>query len=485
MLAVVSQDGFLRVFHYDTMELQGIARSYFGGFLCVCWSPDGKFVVVGGEDDLVTVWSLHERCVVARGTGHRSWVSVVAFDPYTSYSSWEGADFSDDENATNDTFSSSRPHYNHDVHRNSDVDRESTAIGAGGARYHRPKSGSFRDSYGPEKTSYRLGSVGQDTQICLWDITEDHLRQSYELRHRLMPQDPQSMANGDVSSGSATADNVDACGISKISSNNKSSGKFAASGSESIFENSKQSNSNKNNSNNAKNVIANSVNTNSNCVDTAMGGKSTDAEVGASSNKTNNAKINDTTGGLNAFNSITQRLSNFSFGNDKKSADGPNSHKKTFTFSKSTGNHLQNNAIGGVGITNGDGSSSSTTAKNSKNTTASSSVVPSYDPMKLIGTPACPRFDQCQVLLPLVCKKIAHERLTALIFREDCFLTACQDGFIYTWARPGVADMYHAKVNLFNLIILLLTLKRYLFIFIYRTYIRMYRTVQAVHPVGP
>lgn len=55
MLAIVSQDGFLRVFHYDTMELLGIARSYFGGFLCVCWSPDSKYIVVGGEDDLVTV----------------------------------------------------------------------------------------------------------------------------------------------------------------------------------------------------------------------------------------------------------------------------------------------------------------------------------------------------------------------------------------------------------------------------------------------
>lgn len=59
-----------------------------------------------------------------------------------------------------------------------------------------------------------------------------------------------------------------------------------------------------------------------------------------------------------------------------------------------------------------------------------------FDPIKLIGSAACPRFDECPVLEPLICKKIAHERLTALIFREDCFLTACQDGIIYTWARP-------------------------------------------------
>ena len=85
-LAVVSQDGFLRVFDYHNMELLGFARSYFGGFLCVCWSPDGRYVVVGGQDDLVTIWSFNEKRVLARGQGHKSWVSVVAFDPFmTAY----------------------------------------------------------------------------------------------------------------------------------------------------------------------------------------------------------------------------------------------------------------------------------------------------------------------------------------------------------------------------------------------------------------
>ena len=56
-LAVVSQDGYLRVFNYNSMEFLGSMKSYFGGLLCVCWSPDSKYLVVGGEDDLVTVWS--------------------------------------------------------------------------------------------------------------------------------------------------------------------------------------------------------------------------------------------------------------------------------------------------------------------------------------------------------------------------------------------------------------------------------------------
>lgn len=59
-----------------------IFRSYYGGLICVCWSPDGKYIVTGGQDDLVTIWSFPERKIVARCQGHNSWVSTVAFDPW-------------------------------------------------------------------------------------------------------------------------------------------------------------------------------------------------------------------------------------------------------------------------------------------------------------------------------------------------------------------------------------------------------------------
>jgi hypothetical protein len=73
------------------------------------------------------------------------------------------------------------------------------------------------------------------------------------------------------------------------------------------------------------------------------------------------------------------------------------------------------------------------------------------DPMRLIGTTACPRFDQCPRLEPLICKKIAHDRLTALIFREDCFVAACQNGYVYTWARPGTIVSVESSTNCLNL----------------------------------
>uniref|UniRef100_A0A023F3K8 Putative wd40 protein dmr-n9 n=1 Tax=Triatoma infestans TaxID=30076 RepID=A0A023F3K8_TRIIF len=279
-LAIVSQDGFLRVFHYDTMELVGSARSYFGGFLCVCWSPDCKYVVVGGEDDLVTVWSFCERRVVARGQGHHSWVSVVAFDPYTS---------------TLGTLSD----FTHTT--NNKVD-----------------------------TCYRLGSVGQDTQLCLWDITDDVLRQKPTSRNRSIS----------------------------------------------------------------------TTQTNTHCNQTHI----------------NNSKTVQTvhTKESNESQSLSQRLG---LGFDRRSDGG---HKR----SQSKGGQ-ERNSVTAVGSGGGSVGPNSVTDKITD------------DPMRLIGTKSCPRFDECPIMEPLVCKKIAHERLTALVFREDCFVAACQDGYVYTWARPG------------------------------------------------
>jgi len=40
-------------------------------------SMDGKYILTGGEDDLVQVWSMEDRKVVAWGEGHSSWVSFL------------------------------------------------------------------------------------------------------------------------------------------------------------------------------------------------------------------------------------------------------------------------------------------------------------------------------------------------------------------------------------------------------------------------
>ncbi|XP_037807449.1 WD repeat-containing protein 20 [Lucilia sericata] len=531
-LAIVSQDGFLRVFHYDTMELLGIARSYFGGFLCVCWSPDGKYIVVGGEDDLVTVWSFHERRVVARGQGHRSWVSVVAFDPYTtSYTSWDGGDFSDDENQIME-YGASRyggdgtTANGFDSYAVSGHDKNSTPIHS----RQRPQSASFRSeasSLAPDKLaiSYRLGSVSQDTQICLWDITEDILRHPLSLRQRVNScnMNDTSFMNGGIDADGVKVIRPVAIGHPNNNANsfsqhcssptkemttatttpqtsgeqnsNSSSSKFSTANC-TISSQSSNANTPPDDLLAATATTANKTNSKSlanasttggtikfpNCI-TATKSDSIDGNTtanhvntfstssGYNSKTSNSSKSSDS--GISAFNSLTQRLSNFSFLNssDKKSLnlEGGSTRQnrrtlsllKSYNHHNSTMNH-QHMANSTQIETNANSSTSShsfgslklgksssqhhhhhqsliNNLSNCSPSSTTNSIIPSYDPLKLIGTSACPRFDECPLLEPLVCKKIAHERLSALIFREDCFLTACQDGFIYTWARPGYA----------------------------------------------
>ncbi|RMD41230.1 hypothetical protein DV735_g3892, partial [Chaetothyriales sp. CBS 134920] len=81
-LAVVGEDGYLRIIDYLREKLTDVYCSYYGGFTCVTFSPDGKYVLTGGQDDLISIWSMAERQIIARCPGHASWVSAVAFDPW-------------------------------------------------------------------------------------------------------------------------------------------------------------------------------------------------------------------------------------------------------------------------------------------------------------------------------------------------------------------------------------------------------------------
>ncbi|XP_043499471.1 WD repeat-containing protein 20 isoform X1 [Polistes fuscatus] len=370
-LAVVSQDGFLRVFQYNKMELLGSARSYFGGFLCVCWSPDGRYVVVGGEDDLVTIWSFHEKRVVARGQGHHSWVSVVAFDPYTTSYGDQDPDFSGSDDET-------MPHNNHN-HFHEKSNRLSTS--SQGVHSNRNSSGS--ELRVPGGTCYRLGSVSQDTQLCLWDITEDILRQP------VCPKQRPSATGSTTFTSSGT--------------HNSGNGSMA----NHHLNNSKLNNTN--NINYKENVSGNNESSN------------------------NSASTNTA---VSTVNSLTQRLAGLGFGERK----GDN-HKRNFSLTM-RGSGASNSTV----VQNNSGEKTSTNSNSSSNmNSVGASLVGANkkvssvldDPMRLIGTAYCPRFDECPVLQPLVCKKLAHERLTELVFRKDCFVTACQDGYVYTWARPG------------------------------------------------
>ncbi|KAG7286102.1 hypothetical protein NEMBOFW57_008405 [Staphylotrichum longicolle] len=124
-LAVVSEDGTLRILDYLKEELLDLHYAYYGGLTCVCWSPDGKYVVTGGQDDLLSIWCPGEAArggaaLVARCQGHHSWVTSVAFDPWRC-----------------------------------------------------------------DERNYRFGSVGEDRRICLWDFSVGMLNRPRALAQQL------------------------------------------------------------------------------------------------------------------------------------------------------------------------------------------------------------------------------------------------------------------------------------------------------------
>ena len=186
-------------------------------------SPDGRYLVLGGEDDLVTVYSFHERRVVVRGQGHKSWVSMVSFDVYNiAYDALpDGLDFSGSDDESQSGGGPGAINSPSTAHR---APLGEQGAGGGGPTLHTHAGGITRQSVrgaqgnrgapvvtevaasgacsdqdngvtsplGPELhghpaasntgagavTCYRFGSVGQDTLICLWDLTEDVLKRS-------------------------------------------------------------------------------------------------------------------------------------------------------------------------------------------------------------------------------------------------------------------------------------------------------------------
>ena len=119
-IAMTTKDGILVVYDLERGEQLCGFKSYYGGFLCVAWSSDGKFLAAGGEDDLVMYVDFLERSIIAHCQGHSSFVSGVVFDPKRPLN----GDHDDDEE-------------DHDV-----------------------ESSSMRS----------LCSVGLDGNVCLWEI---------------------------------------------------------------------------------------------------------------------------------------------------------------------------------------------------------------------------------------------------------------------------------------------------------------------------
>uniref|UniRef100_A0A8I5YLD9 WD repeat domain 20 n=1 Tax=Pongo abelii TaxID=9601 RepID=A0A8I5YLD9_PONAB len=298
------------------------------------FSPDGKFLACVSQDGFLRVFNfdsveLHDCRVIARGHGHKSWVSVVAFDPYTtSVEEGDPMEFSGSDEDFQDLLHFGRDRANSTQSRLSK--RNST------------------DSR-PVSVTYRFGSVGQDTQLCLWDLTEDIL----------FPHQPLSRARTHTNVMNATSPPAGSNG--------------------------------------------NSVTTPGNSVLPPLP-RSNSLPHSAVSNAGSKSSVMD-----GAIASGVSKFATLSL-HDRKERH----HEK---------DHKRNHSMGHISSKSSDKLNLVTKTKT--------------DPAKTLGTPLCPRMEDVPLLEPLICKKIAHERLTVLIFLEDCIVTACQEGFICTWGRPG------------------------------------------------
>ena len=80
-LAVGTTDhGMLYIVDIGTGHVTGGFSSFFGNFCCCSWSPDGKYIAAGGEDDLIALYKLGSTHVFAHCQGHTSWPTCCTFE---------------------------------------------------------------------------------------------------------------------------------------------------------------------------------------------------------------------------------------------------------------------------------------------------------------------------------------------------------------------------------------------------------------------
>ncbi|KAH3660460.1 hypothetical protein OGAPHI_007046 [Ogataea philodendri] len=94
--AVACDDGFVRIFDMFAEHITDLVSSYYGGVLDVLFTRDGKYLLTGGEDDIVSVFEFTNVGLsntsngliklVVRLEGSRSWVRAINVDLFKTTS---------------------------------------------------------------------------------------------------------------------------------------------------------------------------------------------------------------------------------------------------------------------------------------------------------------------------------------------------------------------------------------------------------------
>ncbi len=397
-IAIVSQDGFLRVYDFTKQELYGRMRSYYGALLCVCWSPDGRYVVTGGEDDFINVWSFVHRRVVARGEGHRSYVSAVAFDPYTTVlpESYLAASSRFSVCSSEDGMPPAM------MSAQSKISTDHSSI-TGSPYLGRTQSESGDRSRGA-MVAYRLGSVGQDTQLCLWDLSGDTLRLRRPFsrsRSRLSKQASQPQPIAELPHSPSLDRRAPTLAPQQSVTSEEKDGRQEG----------------------AEGEKSNGLEANTNHVahrDAAEGRRSSaqtaQEPAGVQQNSKSAGKGRSSADTKEPSPSTSEQSSEKGNGRREKR---PRSRGERRVKLKDPVKKVMR-FVGGIG---GGGHPY-------RREVAAFETCNSDD--------IAPKMHEVNVVEPLIAKKISTERLTTLVFREDCIVTACQEGFVRMWARPGV-----------------------------------------------
>ena len=89
ILVLTSDDGFIRLFDMLTESVTDVLSTFYAGALTSEFSPDGKYLFIGGEDDTVSVYEFHSVNLLATSTeeglvkmicrlqGAKSWVRGI------------------------------------------------------------------------------------------------------------------------------------------------------------------------------------------------------------------------------------------------------------------------------------------------------------------------------------------------------------------------------------------------------------------------
>ena len=453
-------------------------RSYFGGLLCVCWSPDGKYAVTGGEDDLMTVWSFEQKRVVARGEGHKSYINAVAFDPYmttlpdpemvsptSSVLPSMATKDAESGDATSASQQTTTPPSNLSTKAQSTSESptlqshsKSTLDSSSTHQLNRYLSKVGTELELCNVTAYRLGSVGQDTQLCLWDLSGDVLKPRRPfLRNRSQMSRhsrPVSMVDpvidqNETSATSATTTTE----TTSVASQQPNGPDPSSSLNASKLPNRTPSPADDEDSATTTTPVGNHVNTSA---------KRTSLSSNKDSNTETGPSEQETTGGEKAPPSVplpvlsdegrSSTPSTVSISSEKGTGKKEKKHKKEKNKDKSKAKSSSPKHNGPSGNSNegekwvpkkSHRKSLTKMIKFVSNIGTGNSHVQHTNRRAVAAFETCksddiaPKMSEVNLIEPLVAKKISNERLTALVFQRDCIITACQEGFIHTWSRPG------------------------------------------------